>query len=279
MIDLHTHTTLSDGTQAPQDVVAEAKRVGITTLGITDHDTVAHWPESAQAARAHGVRVVRGMEVSCRYHGNSVHMLCYLHNPDGAEITERTSQTREVRLSRTRRIVELLSDDFPITWEDVLDHVGPGATVGRPHVADALVTLGVVTDRTEAFATLLHTGGPYYVPMPVLSPIDAIRMIHDAGGVAVIAHPAADSRGNLMRDVGLNDLIKVGLDGIEVDHRDNPLAARKTLRELAHDHNLIVTGSSDYHGDGKPNRLAEHTTSPDMLERLIEAASGVGVVE
>lgn len=278
MIDLHTHSAFSDGTQTPDELLAEAASTGVTTLGLTDHDTVAGWDKAVTAARTHGVQLVRGMEVSCRFDGVSVHMLCYLHNPDGARISAETEHIRTVRVTRTQQIVELLSADFPIMWEHVLEHVGEGATVGRPHIADALVHRGVVRDRSEAFETLLHRNSPYYVSLPVISPIDAIHMIHEAGGVAVFAHPAASMRGRVVSDSAMRTIIEAGLDGLEIDHRDNPLAERERLRERASEYGLIVTGSSDYHGAGKPNKLAENTTSPHMLERLVERASGVGLV-
>lgn len=278
MIDLHTHSRFSDGTQTPLELVTEAKAAGLHTLGLTDHDTVAGWPDAVRAATQVGIQLVRGMEVSCRYQGVSVHILCYLHNPEGAQITEATARIRDLRLSRTRRIVDLLAADFPITWADVTAHVDPTTTVGRPHVADALVTLGIVRTRGEAFETLLHRDSPYYVPMPVMSPVDAISMIHEAGGVAVFAHPGAVQRGRVVTDAGMKDIIAAGLDGIEVHHRDNPLAARAQLTRFAEDHGLIITGSSDYHGAGKPNRLGEHTTEPDMLARLVDASSGVPVI-
>ena len=161
MIDLHTHSAFSDGTQTPQELLAQASASGVTTIGLTDHDTVAGWDEAVDATRANGVHLVRGMEVSCRYEGVSVHMLSYLHNPQGARLTAETETIRAARITRTRKIVDLLSADFPITWEHVSQHVGEGATVGRPHIADALVHQGIAGDRSEAFATLLHRDSPY----------------------------------------------------------------------------------------------------------------------
>lgn len=124
MIDLHTHSAFSDGTQTPQELLAHASASGVTTIGLTDHDTVAGWNEATDAARTNGVHLVRGMEVSCRYEGVSVHMLSYLHNPQGARLTAETEKIRAARVTRTRKIVDLLSADFPITWEHVSQHVG-----------------------------------------------------------------------------------------------------------------------------------------------------------
>ena len=277
-IDTHTHSWCSDGTQSPTDLLTDAQQAGLTTLGLTDHDTVAGWAEAEAAARQLGMGLLRGMEVSCRYEGISVHMLCYLHQPVGAELTAEVDHVRATRVRRNQQIVERLAADFPITWDDVISSTHPGATIGRPHIADALVELGIVTDRTEAFETLLSSRGPYYVSLPVIDPRDAIRLIHDAGGVAVFAHPAARMRGRTVPDSGMRAMIEAGLDGLEVNHRDNPLADRELLRRRAADHGLIITGSSDYHGTGKPNRLGENTTAPEMLERIAQAAAGVELI-
>jgi predicted metal-dependent phosphoesterase TrpH len=171
-------------------------------------------------------------------------------------------------------MVDRLSQDFPVTWEDVERVAGPDATIGRPHIADALVAVGVVADRTEAFGRLLTGSGPYYVALPVISPVDAIGMIHDAGGAAVFAHPLASARGRVVPEAGMRAIIAAGLDGLEVDHRDNPPAGRARLRTLAADRGLLVTGSSDYHGTGKPNRLGEHTTERSQLLALLDRTSG-----
>ncbi|HLS32357.1 MAG TPA: PHP domain-containing protein [Brevibacterium sp.] len=272
--DLHTHSRFSDGTQSPTDLVAEAAGVGLDVLALTDHDTTAGWGEAVAAADDRGIGLLRGMEVSCRWEGISVHILCYLHDPVGAEITAAIDQAREDRVVRSRLMVERLSQDFAITWEDVLELAGAEATIGRPHIADALVRAGVVADRAEAFGRLLSGGGPYYVALPVISPVEAIGMIHDAGGAAVFAHPLAAARGRVVPDAGLREIIAAGLDGLEIDHRDNPPGGRARLRTLAERHGLLITGASDYHGAGKPNRLGENTTARDELAALVDRTSG-----
>ncbi|WP_029088886.1 PHP domain-containing protein [Brevibacterium album] len=273
--DLHTHSRFSDGTQSPAELLAEAAASGLSAVGLTDHDTTAGWHAGACAAAAEGIGLVRGMEVSCRWEGISVHMLCYLHEPEGAEITATITAAREARVVRSRTIVERIAEDHPVSWADVLEIAGPEATIGRPHIADALVRAGVVPDRTAAFADLLASRGRYYVPLPVISPLDAVRMIHEAGGAAVFAHPRASARGMVVPMRGMREIIEAGLDGLEVDHRDNPPDERVRLRRLAQESGLLVTGSSDYHGAGKPNRLGEHTTARDQLMRLIERTDGV----
>ncbi|GAA4284076.1 PHP domain-containing protein [Brevibacterium daeguense] len=275
IIDLHTHSRFSDGTQSPAELIAEAAARGIAVIGLTDHDTTSGWDEAGEAAHDAGIGLVRGMEVSCRFEGISVHLLSYLHDPRGAELTDVVADARDGRMVRTRAIVERLAEDYPITWDFVLSCTGEDATIGRPHIADALVTLGIVEHRGAAFESLLSVGSRYYVSLPTISPLRAIRLIHEAGGVAVFAHPRAASRGRVVPDSGLQAMIAAGLDGIEVDHRDNPLPDRAELRRTALDHGLLVTGSSDYHGTGKPNRLGEHSTSLDVFERLLDRASGI----
>ncbi|MCI2265688.1 PHP domain-containing protein [Sediminivirga luteola] len=277
LIDLHAHSLASDGTQTPAELVADAADHGVQVLGLTDHDTVRGWDEAAIAAVEHGVTLVRGIEVSCRYEGISVHVLAYLPAADGSELLATLEETRRVRVDRGRRIAERLSEDFPVSWEQITARAA-GGTVGRPHIADALVDAGVVPDRSAAFATLLAKGSPYHVSLPVQSPLTAIRLIREAGGASVFAHPAASARGRVVPDAGIRAMIEAGLDGLEVDHRDNPPEARRALRERAAAHGLIVTGSSDYHGSGKPNRLGEHGTDPGQLARIVDRATGIGLV-
>lgn len=278
VIDLHAHSRFSDGTQSPAELVTEAANTGIAVLGLTDHDTTGGWDEAGCAAQQQGIGLVRGMEISCRYEGISVHLLSYLHDPQAAELTAAVAEARRARVVRSRTMADRLAEDFPITWEDVVRAAGEGATIGRPHIADALVAAGVIEDRTAAFAGLLSGSSKYYVSLPTISPIDAIRMVHEAGGAAVFAHPRASMRGRVVPDYGVRAMIEAGLDGLETDHRDNPPHARVQLRETARTHDLLVTGSSDYHGEGKPNRLGEHATAPGMFDRLVARTSGVEVI-
>ncbi|WP_349829497.1 PHP domain-containing protein [Brevibacterium litoralis] len=276
VIDIHTHSRFSDGTQSPAELVAEAAEGGVDVIGLTDHDTTAGWSEAAEAAAAHGIGLLRGMEISCRYEGISVHLLSYLHDPGAdQELMQAVTGSRVSRETRARTIVERLAADFPLTYDDVLAQAGPDSTIGRPHIADALVAAGLAPDRSAAFEGILSSRGKYYVPTPVISALDAIRMVHAAGGVAVFAHPRASARGRVVPDTGMRAMIEAGLDGLEIDHRDNPPADREDLRALAAAHDLLVTGSSDYHGTGKPNRLGEHHTAPEMLERIAARATGV----
>ncbi len=268
-IDLHTHSAVSDGTQAPADLVASAAAAGLDVVALTDHDTTAGWVEALDAGQRLGVQVVTGTEVSCSTEGTSVHLLSYQQDPASPGLADELEQARSSRETRARRIVERLGADVPITWEQVSDQVREGATIGRPHIADALVAAGVVADRGEAFAGLLSSRGPYYVRHYAPDPVDAVRLVAAAGGVSVMAHPLARLRGRVVGDEVIEAMADAGLAGLEVDHRDNDPQAREHLRALAARLGLLVTGSSDYHGAGKPNLIGENTTDPDVLTEIL----------
>jgi predicted metal-dependent phosphoesterase TrpH len=267
-IDLHTHSTASDGTDAPARVVADAAAAGLDVVALTDHDTTAGWVEAERAAREHGIALVRGTEVSARASGISIHLLSYLQDPTHPALTVELDRTRDARLNRARQIVELLAVDVPISWDDVLEQARDAVVVGRPHIADALVARGVVPDRDAAFVHLLASAGPYHVPHYAPDGPDAVRAIRAAGGVPVFAHPGADARGRIVPDRVFDRLAAAGLGGIEVDHRDHSPAQRARLRGIAERLGLLVTGSSDYHGDGKANRLGENLTAPGVLAAI-----------
>ena len=276
-IDLHTHSTASDGTLSPAAVVHDAARSGLDVVALTDHDTIAGWAEATEAAHQAGIALVRGVEISCRTPQASVHLLGYLHDPDHAGLAASLERARSARARRAVAITELVARDFPITWHDVVEATPPGATVGRPHIADALVKAGVVVDRDVAFAEILATGGPYDLPYDVPTPSELIRLVREAGGVPVLAHPFASVRGATLTEADIAELAAVGLMGLEVDHRDHTEDDRGRLRALARDLNLLVTGSSDFHGAGKRNRLGENVTSPEVFAAL-EAAGYLEVI-
>lgn len=267
--DIHTHSRVSDGTDSPAELVAAAARAGLDVVGLTDHDTTRGWAEAEAAALRHQVALVRGAELSCRADHASVHLLAYLYDPDDAALLAEGEKIRRSRLDRARAMVDRIAADHPLTWDDVLAQTQTGTTVGRPHIADALVARGVVADRTAAFASILATGSPYYVPYYATALLPAIAMVRAAGGVPVLAHPGADARGRVVSDETIRAAADAGLAGLEVEHRDNPPAQRERLAALAADLGLLVTGASDYHGAGKPNRLGEHTTSREVLDALV----------
>ena len=278
-IDLHAHTRVSDGTETPAELLAAAAEAGLDVLAITDHDTTAGWDEAAEAARRHGVALVPGMEVSCRTsEGISVHVLSYLHDPAHPGLLEEITKAKDARLSRAEHMVSLLAEDYPLSWDDVTQHVAPGATVGRPHIADALVAAGLVGDRTEAFATILSSRSRYFVQHYAPEPALAVGLIREAGGVPVFAHPVASARGRTVGEPVYREMVDAGLAGLEVYHRDNPEDQRPFLLRLARQHGLLVTGSSDYHGAGKPNRLGENLTAPEAFGEIERQGRGAAVV-
>lgn len=276
-IDLHTHSNASDGTDTPAQVMADAAREGLDVVALTDHDTTAGWNEAAHGAAEVGITLVRGTEISTRSRGISVHMLSYLHDPTDADLAERNEVARSAREQRARTMVELLSHDYPLIWGDVVAQTVPGTVIGRPHVADALVAGGFAADRSEAFATVLTADSRYYVPHLAPNTLDVVRTILAAGGVPVFAHPGADQRGRVVPDETIAELAVAGLAGLEVAHRDNSPQQRERLTQLAKEHGLFITGSSDYHGSGKPNRLGENVTAPEVFEE-IEARGRLAVL-
>lgn len=280
MIDLHTHTTCSDGTDTPFALVKKALAAGITTLAITDHDTTAGWAEAVTAIQPQ-IELVLGAEISClTTDGISVHMLGLLFNGDNPEMQQMLADSRDTRIPRMRKMVELLrADGINISLDDVYRATPEGATVGRPHLADALVANGVVASRDDAFAELLHNDSQYYVTHAAPTPVEAIRTIRNSGGVAVIAHPFASRRGQILTASTFSDLVAAGLNGIEVHHRDHNAQEQETLTGIATELNLVVTGSSDYHGTGKLNGLAENTTHQAQWEQLESLADARRVVK
>ncbi|MDQ4503342.1 PHP domain-containing protein [Sinomonas sp. ASV322] len=278
-IDLHAHSSVSDGTESPAGLVAAALAAGLDAVAITDHDSTGGWADASDAAQSLGVALVPGMEVSCRTaEGISVHVLSYLHDPTHRGLLEEITKAKDARLSRAEHMVSLLAEDYPLSWDDVTQHLAPGATVGRPHIADALVAAGIVGDRSEAFATILSSRSRYFVQHYAPEPALAVELVRAAGGVPVFAHPVAEARGRTVGEATYRDMIDAGLAGLEVFHRDNPEARRPFLLELAERHGLLVTGSSDYHGAGKANRLGENTTAPEVLAEIERQASGAVVV-
>lgn len=280
MIDLHTHTTASDGTDSPFALVKKALATGVTTLGITDHDSTAGWAEAITAVQPQ-IQLVLGAEVSClTIDGISVHMLGLLFDGEDEQMQQMLSDSRDTRLPRMRKMVALLqADGFDISLEDVYQAAPDQATIGRPHLADALVAKKIVATRDEAFADLLHNESKYYVTHAAPTPADAIATIKSAGGVAVIAHPFASRRGQILTVDSFQDLVAAGLDGIEVHHRDQNATEQQVLIEIARELHLVTTGASDYHGTGKLNSMAENTTHPAQWEALEARASARRVVK
>lgn len=283
-IDLHAHSTESDGTDSPADLVAAAAAAGVDVLAITDHDTTGGWDEAA-AALPRGMSLLRGAEFSCicpTGRGDrdvSVHLLGYLFDPVHEAIVVEQTRLRTERVQRLRTITgKMAADGYPVDAEAVFALVPDGASAGRPHLARALVAAGVVESVDEAFATLLSNRSPYYVPRADTPVRAAIGMVRAAGGVAVLAHPLARRRGRVVEPSMIVELAGAGLGGVEVDHPDHELVDRDLLRGLAADLDLVITGSSDYHGTNKTTSIAAETTSPEAFEDLVSRAAGVEVL-
>lgn len=287
IIDLHSHSTRSDGKESPTQVFEYASAAGVSILALTDHDTAEGWSEAREAAAANSIGFLPGIEVTTRAEITrrgekefiSVHILAYLPDPEHPDFSDALRRNLFSREIRAQQIVQRLAEDFEISWNLVLDELAHGATIGRPAIADALVTRGYFADRSSVFRGPLSRHSKYYVPSETLDVFRAIDLIRSAGGVPIIAHPLGGAPESMSRDDLPEEhfelLIEHGLAGFEVDHREVPQVARDWLRMLAAKHDLITTGSSDYHGvHGKPNRLGENSTDWAMLARILEQGSG-----
>ncbi|GHD40015.1 PHP domain-containing protein [Streptomyces galbus] len=273
-IDLHCHSTASDGTDTPAELVRHASAAGLDVVALTDHDTTRGHAEAIAALPA-GLTLVTGAELSCRLGGVSMHMLAYLFDPEEPALLAERELVRDDRVPRAKGMVAKLNElGVPVTWEQVARIAGDGS-VGRPHVATALVELGVVPTVGDAFTEeWLADGGRAYVAKHETDPFEAIRLVKGAGGVTVFAHPAASKRGRTVPESAIAELAAAGLDGIEVDHLDHDADTRAHLRGLAADLGLLVTGSSDYHGSRKTVALGEYTTDPEVYGEITRRATG-----
>ncbi|MFI1395164.1 PHP domain-containing protein [Streptomyces sp. NPDC020681] len=273
-IDLHTHSTASDGTDTPAELVRNAAAAGLDVVALTDHDTTRGHAEAA-VALPEGLTLVTGAELSCRLDGVSLHLLAYLFDPHEPELLRERELVRDDRVPRAQAMVAKLQElGVPIDWDRVARIAGEGS-VGRPHIASALVELGVVPTVSDAFTPeWIADGGRAHVVKHELDPFTAVRLVKAAGGVAVFAHPMAAQRGRTVSEKVIAELATAGLDGIEVDHMDHDAPARERLRVLAADLGLLATGSSDYHGSRKTCRLGDYTTDPEIYGEITRRATG-----
>ena len=293
--DLHVHSNASDGTDAPAEVMRRAARAGLDVVALTDHDTVAGHAE-AREALPDGLTLMPGMELSCRLESprgesersevrgvpggssprgqQSLHLLAYLFDPDDPQLAEETRRIRDDRVLRARAMVARLADlGAPVTWDQVAAIAGT-AVVGRPHIARAMASAGVVATPAEAFTSdWIADGGRAYVAKYALDPVYAISLIRAAGGVAVLAHPRA-GRDWAVSDPQIAALAAAGLAGIEVFHPDHPPAQRAALLSLARDLDLVATGGSDDHGSLTGHRIGCETAPPGAYEALLAQATG-----
>ncbi len=293
IIDLHAHSRASDGSEDPAEVIAQAARAGLSTIALTDHDTISGWAQAIDAAQSCGVGLIPGIELSTQILDHtagvgphSIHLLGYLVDPDHPELVAEMAKIRSHRDNRLQLMVDKLAADYPIDWLEVRAAIPEGATPGRPHIAEVLVAKSIVADTTEAFQHILAADGPYHVPHYAPKLERGIDIIRSAGGVPILAHPlsrggnpATDVSGSLEQAIAnYQRWWELGLMGIELGHRENDPSLTPRLGQVAEHLGFITTGSSDYHGSKKPNVLGEHSTTPESLQRIIEAARGVAPV-
>ncbi|HEX5497027.1 MAG TPA: PHP domain-containing protein [Mycobacteriales bacterium] len=277
-IDLHAHSTASDGTDPPARLVVAARDAGLDVVAITDHDTTAGWDEAVAALPA-GLTLVPGAELSCMVAGpdgrrTSLHLLAYLFDPGHPGLAAERDRLRRNRRDRGRRIVErMVADGLPLTWPRV-DELAAGGSVGRPHIARALIEAGLATSVADAFDRFLRNGGPYHLPKEDMEALTAVRLVRAAGGVPVFAHPLARRRGRVVGDEVIEAMAASGLAGLEVDHPDHDRADRDHLRGIAAALDLLVTGASDYHGANKSVGLGARGTAPEVYRDLVAQARG-----
>jgi len=271
LIDLHLHTTASDGALAPPDLVLKARAAGLSIISITDHDTTAGVDAARDAARAHGVELVAGIEISAVDEGRDVHVLGYFIDTAAPALQAFLDRQRVDRLRRVSETCERLASlDCPIDPAPILAEAARGKSVGRPQIAAALLAAGFVRTRDEAFTRYLQLGGPAYVPRQGTPVAQIVRILHDAGGLASLAHPGLANRDHL-----IPSLAAAGLDAIEVCHHDHDAATEARYRALATTLGLLVTGGSDFHGEvgHRTSRLGSVTLPSADFDRLRAAAA------
>jgi predicted metal-dependent phosphoesterase TrpH len=272
--DLHTHTVHSDGTTTPEDNALMAKRLGLGGLALTDHDTVAGWAQMRDACTHYGLVFVPGIELSTERDGRSVHLLGYWVDPDNPALMAECDRLRNERVRRAQEIcAKLAALGMPVDVDRVKQIAGE-APIGRPHVASAMIEAGYVTDISEAFDEYLADGGPAYVPKYAVDPLRGLRLLRDAGGAVVLAHPGvSEDGGGPVTPALLDELAAAGLAGVESDHPAHEPEVVERWRVLATKHALVTTGASDFHGERKDLRLGDRTTSASTLELLRAAVN------
>lgn len=265
--DLHTHSTISDGTTSPSEIVQEAARIGLAGISLTDHDTTDGWAEAREASAAAQIEFLPGIEITTTHEMRSIHLLAYGPNEAYEPLQDKLDYLRGARKKRAAEMIQRLRKDFHLNWDDLIVQadINRVQSLGRPHLADALVRGGFFRDRSHAFEDALSPSGPYYVPTATLSTVEAITLVRAAGGFPVLAHPAAFRMRRPVAVEAIEDLATVGLGGVEIYHPENRDDWITPIKERAEALGLVVTGSSDFHGEGKPNRLGEYTTPEEVF--------------
>ena len=274
-IDLHLHSNVSDGTDTPAEVVRAAHAAGVRTMALTDHDTTAGWAEAAAECTRLGMTFIGGMEITAvGARGGGVHLLAYLFDPKEERLLAAVNSVLDARIPRLQEMTERLAVDYAIEWDDVLAE-SDGDSIGRPHLASAMIRRGHAADVDDFFERIVTKDSKYYVPSPGLDVREAIDLVRGAGGVPITAHPVGRHQHVMPRE-HMVALKEAGLAGFELGHIENQKnpAGLARLEEYAAEFDLIVTGSSDYHGARKSNRPGDFTTEPEMLMRIIDEATG-----
>lgn len=268
-VDLHVHSNNSDGAFPPEEVARIARDAGLDGIALTDHDSTAGFPAARDAGERLGLRVIPGSEISAVYEGSSVHILGYFLDTEHPKLVEELGSIRDDRVWRAKGMIEKLNAlGVPVTFEQVRA-IAQGESIVRPHVAQAMVDLGVIESTVDAFTPdWILEGGRAYVEKKALTPEAAVTLIGEAGGVAVIAHPVWHPKTPEGQQELIELLASLGLAGIEVDHPDHDPPTRERFRALAQRLGLVATGSSDYHGNDHGGKIGENTTAPDVLASL-----------
>ncbi len=270
LVDLHIHTTASDGVDSPVEVVARAKSLGLKAIAVTDHDTLEGIKPACDAGISYNIEVLPGVELGSEHLGDEIHILGYLVKQDNRELLEKLKLFRDKRISRMEKMVKKIQEfGFPVDMSMVMAISGAGS-VGRPHLAEALVKIGVVDTMGEAFEKYIGAGRPAYIPRHKLSPAEAVRLIITAGGVPVMAHPGLNNAAQF-----IEELISIGLAGVEAYHPVHSQEEMSYYLRLAQKHDLIVTGGSDYHGPGhKTGRRIGLVTMPYSVVNELRKKAG-----
>jgi len=266
-VDLHIHSNHSDGRQSPRQVIDDALELGLKAVSITDHDVVSGYQEAAEYARDKEIEAISGIELSASKVDEDIHLLGYLFRPDHGRLLETVERFRRIRSERGKKMVAQLARlGMKLEYEEVLKAAGEAA-VGRPHLAEAMVNNGFVASYNEAFNRYLGLGGPVYVPKAKLTPAEAIELIHEAGGVAVMAHPVLTNRDDM-----IEEMVSAGLDGMEIFHPTHTQTTRKRYRQIAQRHGLFMTGGSDSHNrKGRYGDIGQEKVPYEYLASMKEA--------
>ncbi len=266
-VDLHIHSNHSDGRQSPRQVVDDALELGLKAVSITDHDVVSGYGEAAEYANGKEIEIISGIELSASKADDDIHLLGYLFRPDQGHLLETIERFRRIRFERGKKMVTRLGRlGMKLDYERVLEAAGEAA-VGRPHLAEAMVKAGFVASYNEAFARYLGMNGPVYVPKAKLTPAEAIKLIHEAGGVVVMAHPVLTNRDDMIAE-----MVAAGLDGMEIFHPTHTNTIRKRYRQMAKRHGLFMTGGSDSHNrKGRYGDIGQEKVPYECLVSMKEA--------